>query len=260
MADNVEPSKTENIHDMKRLQVLEELARLGVPATPTEVNKTLRFPKQTLHRTFSQLADEGYIELEFDGRSYSMGPKLRDLAIGVISSTHLRSARLVIMTSLSKKVGETCNIAIPQKNGMVYLDRVETSWPIRVHMPVGTSVPFHCTASGKLYLASLEPKMLNGVLRSHDYEAMTERTKVSEATLREEIDVIAKQGYAEDQEEFIDGMNAIAVPVEDKSGRFLCCLSIHAPSQRMSLEKARTHLDALWLAAEKLSGFVGLEK
>ncbi len=44
----------------------------------------------------------------------------------------------------------TCNIATPDRDGMVYIDRVETKWPLRIQLPIGTTVPFHCTASGNL--------------------------------------------------------------------------------------------------------------
>ena len=68
--------------------------------------------------------------------------------------------RQTVLNALAEDVGETCNIAMPERHAMVYLDRVETKWPLRIQLPVGTEVPFHCTASGKMYLSSLKPRLL----------------------------------------------------------------------------------------------------
>lgn len=244
------------LRSLRALMILEALARIGVPATPTEVNRSLGLPKQTLHRAFGLLLSEGYVQLEHDGRSYSPGRRLRTMAAGVISSTRVRAARLAVMTALSERIGETCNLAIPDRDSMVYLDRVETRWPLRIHLPIGSSVPFHCTASGKLYLSTLDPRRLERILRSARFEPRTPRSIIGTESLRTEIRAIREKGHAEDDEEFIEGMVAVAVPVRDPNGRMTCSLSIHAPVQRVTLEVLRTHLPDLHQAADELSNLL----
>ena len=39
---------------------------------------------------------------------------------------------------------------------LIYLDRVESDWPLQICLNIGSRVPLHCTASGKLFL-SLTP-------------------------------------------------------------------------------------------------------
>jgi len=233
--------------------ILEAVSRYGVPVTPTEVNRTIGLPKQTLHRMFASLEEEGFLQREHDGRSYSPGPRLRAMATGVISSTRVRAARLAVMRALSDDIGETCNLAIPDRDAMIYLDRVETDWPLRVQFPIGTSVPLNCTASGKLYLSSLTPSRLQRVLNAGKFERRTERSITDPARLAAEIDHVRKVGYSQDDEEFIEGMIALAVAVNDQNGRMVSSLSFHAPTLRMSLDEARTHLPRLRYAAEELS-------
>ena len=98
---------------------------------------------------------------------------------------------------------------------MNYIDRVETDWAFRIQLPIGTNVPFHCTASGKCFLASLAPKKRTTMIEAMDLTAHTKRTHVKKETLLSELKQVSKQGYALDQEEFMDGMVAIAVPVKD---------------------------------------------
>jgi DNA-binding IclR family transcriptional regulator len=234
------------------LLILEEVARIGVPATPTEINRAIGLPKQTLHRQFAMLEEEGFLLREHDGRSYSPGPRMRAMAFGVISSTRIRAARLAVMSKLAEDIGETCNLALPERDSMIYLDRVETKWPLRIQLPVGTRVPFHCTASGKLYLSTLTKVRLERLLDNTTLEKRAERTITSKALLMDEIARIRDQGFSEDNEEFIDAMIALAVPVLDQHDRLVSTLSFHAPTPRMSMEVAHTHLNRLRKAAGDL--------
>ncbi len=158
--------------------LLEEIARVGVPVTPTTANEVLGLPKPTVHRLFHRLEEEGFLQRDVDGRSYAPGQRMRKLSANVLSSTRLRTVRLAILNALTEEVGETCNLATPDRDGMIYLDRVETKWPLRIQLPVGTTVPFHCTASGKMYLSTLAPRHLETYLAATQLEAHTPSTLV----------------------------------------------------------------------------------
>ena len=69
---------------------------------------------------------------------------------------HVHVARHQILKDVAAKTRETVNFVVPQDNGMHYLDRVETDWAFRVQLPRGSNVPFHCTASGKIFMSSLK--------------------------------------------------------------------------------------------------------
>ncbi|MFV2053059.1 IclR family transcriptional regulator [Aliiroseovarius sp. YM-037] len=242
--------------NMRLLLLLEELARVGVPVTPTEVNETLNLPKPTIHRLFHTLEQEGFLQRDIDGRSYSPGRRLRKLSVNVLSSLRVRTARLTILKSLAEDVGETCNIATPDRDAMVYLDRVETKWPLRIQLPIGTTVPFHCTASGKMYLSSLPSTHFDRFLAAAKLDRQTPRTITNSKTLREEVEAIRSRGYSTDDEEFMDGMVAIAVPVKDDQDRLLSTVSIHAPVQRITLERLMGHQPRLVAASQALSDLI----
>ncbi len=82
---------------------------------------------------------------------------------------------------------------------------------------------------------------------------MTKHTLVDPQRLLDELGIIRKQGYSLDQEEFLEGMVAIAVPVLDPQGRFFAALAYHGPAQRMSLQEAVENKDILHDAAFQLS-------
>lgn len=242
--------------NLRLLMVLEEVARAGVPITPTEVNAHLGLPKPTIHRLFATLEAEGFLQKDIDGRAYSPGRRFRGMATGVLSSLRIRAARLAILRKLSARIGETCNIALPDHDSMVYLERVETEWPLRIQLPVGTAVPFYCTASGKMYLSTLPKSHLARYATAETYEAKTERTITSDTALVDEIAATRKRGHGIDNEEFMVGMIALAVPIFDGNDRLVATLSFHAPTVRFTVEKALEYLPDLHAAAADLSSLL----
>ena len=238
---------------LRALIVLEKVAEAGVPVTPTEVNQSLKLTKATIHRIFASLEEEGFIQRDIDGRSYAPSTRLRNLAFGVVSSVRLRTARRAVLNALAEKLGETCNIALPDRDGMIYLDRVETKWPLRIQLPIGTKVPFHATASGKLYMSTLATSHRERLAQSLTQEApLTDNTHRDAASLLTDLKRTRVRGYAEDNEEFMLGMVAVAVPILDQNKRLLSTLSVHAPSQRMTINHARDVVPLLKDAAEEL--------
>ncbi|KHA53882.1 IclR family transcriptional regulator [Sulfitobacter geojensis] len=239
--------------NLRLLLLLEEVARVGVPVTPTATNEVLGLPKPTVHRLFHRLEEEGFLQRDVDGRSYSAGQRLRKLSANVLSSSRIRVARLAVLHALTDDVGETCNIATADRDGMLYIDRVETKWPLRIQLPIGTTVPFHCTASGKMYLSSLSPRHLAKFLSSAALEAHTDKTLTTSDALMAEVATIRERGYSTDNEEFMNGMVAVAVPIRDDLGRLMSTISLHAPDQRVSVSDLENHLDRLRSAAQDLS-------
>nr|WP_276320894.1 IclR family transcriptional regulator C-terminal domain-containing protein [Aliiroseovarius marinus] len=136
---------------------------------------------------------------------------------------------------------------------MRYLDRVETDWAFRIQLPIGTNVPFHCTASGKCFLASLPTRQQESLVENLNLKAMTKQTHVSADTLLEELADIRRQKYSLDSEEFLDGMIALAVPVTDANGRFIASIAMHGPTQRLSQDLLVSQVDLIQNAASRLS-------
>lgn len=241
---------------LRLLLVIEEVAEAGVPVTPTAVNARLGLPKPTIHRLFATLEEEGFLERDLDGRSYTPGSRLRRLAGGVLSSLRVRRARLAILARLSREIGETCNIALPERDAMLYLERVETHWPLRIQLPIGSRVPLYCTASGKMYLGTLDERHLARYIAAAELAPRTPRTICDPDRLLAEIARVRADGYAVDREEFMAGMIALAVPVAEAHGRLLSTLSFHAPTQRLDVSRALEMLPKLRRSAAELSQLI----
>ncbi len=254
MPDDLSSDKQGQIPTNLRLLVLlEEVAKAGVPVTPSALKDQLNLPKPTLHRLFHTAEEEGFLQRDIDGRSYGPGPRLRQLSVNTMSSQRLRTLRMAILSRVADTFGETCNIATPDREGMIYLDRVETHWPLRIQLPIGSKVPFHCTASGKMYLSSLRTSYLNRLLDNLPLDRYVPGTITDRAKLKSELELTRKRGFSVDDEEFMEGMTAVAVPVHDAQNRLVSTLSVNAPLQRITLNELIAKVDTLKEAADELS-------
>lgn len=238
---------------LRALIVLEEVVAQAAPVTAYALGRNIDLPKQTLHRILTTLTQAGFLQKEIDTVSYTPGPRLRRIGVGMLSSGSTREVSMAILKGLAHDLGETCNLAIPSEDGMLYIERVETHWPLRIQLPIGSTVPFHCTASGKLYLSTLSAPKLKRMVNAMRLEANTVNTKTDPAKLIAEIKKIRANGFSEDNQEFIHGMLAVAVPVLNADGRMMSSLAVHGPSARLSMVQARSHVDRLNKAAAELA-------
>ena len=238
--------------NLRTLLILEILGKSDRALTATEINESLGLPKQTIHRLCVTLERTGFLSRHGNSRRYQAARRLRDLGSGLLHHSRLHIARRQILLSVAGQVRETVNFVVPEAAGMSYLDRVETDWAFQIQLPIGTNVPFHCTASGKSFLASLAPKPRRALVSSLQLEKLTEATHTDPDALLEDLDLIAKRGYSLDEQEFLEGMVAIAVPVTDPAGRFVAALAFHGPTQRLNVESAIARREILQDAALKL--------
>ena len=239
--------------NLRTLLILEVLGRSDRAMTATEINEQLDLPKQTVHRLCTTLEENGFIVRQGSSRRFRVARRLRELGSGILHNSRDHMARRQILEDVARKVGETVNYVVPEASGMSYLDRVETDWAFRIQLPIGTHVPFHCTASGKCFLASLRPRAREKFVAALALERMTGATHSEPGPLLDELNQVARNGYSLDREEFLDGMVAIAVPVTDDAGRFVAALAFHGPTPRITLESAIDRKDVLQDAARRLS-------
>ena len=238
--------------NLRTLLVLEVLGLSDRPMSPTEINHEIGLPKQTIHRLCTKLELEGFLAREVDGKKLRPTRRARLMASGILHASRDHIARRQVMQRVAEDVGETVNFVVPDSGGMIYIDRIETDWPFRVQLPIGTHVPFHCTASGKTFLASLAPKARQAMVRSLRLQYLTPNTLSTVEALLAELKTVAKQGYATDREEFVEGMVAIAVPIVDHRGRYSASLAFHGPAQRLTIEDAIARKKILIEAAQKM--------
>jgi len=238
---------------LRAVALLEAVAAAPGAQTLSDLMAATGLAKPTAHRIVHLLEGSGLLVREPDGRRYAPGPRLSALALRVLAGSHWNAPRHAILQSLARELGETCNLTMLDGTEVVYLDRVETQWPLRLSFQTGSRVPAHASASGKLLLALLPARERQRIVERLPLQRFTEATLADAEALRRELAQIRKSRVGRDNEEYLDGTVCVAVPVEDGPLRIPAALAVHAPRSRMSLEQATDHLPLLRQAAARLA-------
>lgn len=232
--------------------VLECFGRHQKPLRLSDVVDDLGLPKQTVHRMIGQLQALDLLERDLQPEKFRFGNRLRKLGIAAIVSQNQTAVIRAILDDLVSKFEETVNIGVLDNGEVLYIDRVECHWPLRVQLSPGSRVKVHCTAIGKLLLAYLPEAQFAATLKSMTLEKYTPNTIVDVASLESECRKIRAQGYSENAGEDLRGLVALAVPVLGEDGQVVAGLAVHAPEARMNLEAMRDQIDTLIDAAGRL--------
>lgn len=249
------PTRSKPQHDVvsRLLAALEFVAQATEPVTAAHLASDLGIARATAYRIFARLEQEQVVIPEPGNRGFVAGGRLSNLAIATLTTSARQSVRHRVLEELVGTVGETCNLTILSGGEVIYIDRVETHWPLRMHLSRGSRVPAFCTATGKLLLGLLPKHEMQELVRVAPLRRYSEHTITDPDKLVAELAHIRAEQVGIDNEEFVAGMVAVAVPVFDKNRRAVAALAVHAPVVRLSLKAARRHLPALRKAAAALS-------
>lgn len=248
MADKAET----NSAMQKALAVLETVVQELRPMGTVDIAEELKIPRQTAHRVIRQLEQLGLLQKDPSRERYIPGERLRTLAINTISSTQSTRGTHAILDTLVSDINETCNVGMLDGHEVIYIDRAECDWPLRMQLRPGSHVPVHCTAIGKLLLAHLDDEQRSLILQTAGLRKFTKYTTTSPDLLEAQLDQIVAQGYAINNQEDAIGLVALAVPVYDPNGAVIAGLAVHAPEPRYSIAKAIDDLPKFKDAATRI--------
>ena len=215
-----------------------------------EIMEKLGLSRQVTYHLIHTMHDTGIIRKN-DSNRYVLGLAAVSIAEGfsrqLAPPEHL--ARRV--RSIVAATGETAHAGGWVDGEIVALATARGDSPIgAAQVPQGYSGHAHARAAGKLLLALVEPSVREAYLAEHPLEARTHKTITDPDELMNEFEAIRARGYAIDNEEFHEGLQCLAVPVEGLGGRF--ALGISVPKGRFDKNFDR-NLAAL-LQAAKISG------
>ena len=238
---------------LRGLLILEKVATSSRALTVADLLEELDIPKPTVHRITAQLEEAGYLQYEPNNKRLTIGAKLKNIGFDVLTNRVSTAPRHAILRALSEEIEETCNCTMLDGDHTIYFDRVESDWPYRIDLKIGSHLPLHCTASGKLYLAHMPANQRKKLISAAPLKQYTERSITDRVQLEAELKLIKRDGIGVDEEEFVPGMVALAVPVFNAKNEMCFTVAVHAPAIRKSLTLLRQYIPSLRRAAASMS-------
>jgi DNA-binding IclR family transcriptional regulator len=201
----------------------------------TAIGRTLGLSKSSTHRLLTALSRRGLVEKDDRGR-YRPGIGLVALGVGALDREPVVAAARPVLEAEAQGLGETVFLVAARAGRLIVLDKSEGEGFLRAAPRVGSTVPIHATAVGKLYLAfgngSIEAPA--GELARYSDETLTERAALDAAVSR-----TAERGFAENTDEWIPGLSVVAAPIiagataVASDARLLAAVAVAAPTPRM---------------------------
>ena len=236
----------------KGLEVLCTFSRTRPHMTLSEIAARAGLPAATARRCLNTLEELGYVAR--NGRQFLLRPRVLEIGAVYLESMDIPALTRNKLEEVALETGGSAALAVMSGTGIVYVARASVRTQTRLEAHVGSRFPAHATSMGKVLLAGLTPERLDWYFANTTLEGFTPNTITDRAKLAQELNLVRPQGYATAQEELAPGVNALAVPVHDASGRVVAALNTSNHSRQSSVEDlVANHLASLRVVSQAIS-------
>jgi DNA-binding IclR family transcriptional regulator len=236
------------------LAVLEAVVDSGQALSLSEVARKLALPVPTVHRLFAQLEERQLLKRALGSRRILPGPRLVDLGMRIVAAAVRADPVHQVLETLAAEIGENCQIGQVRGRDVVYLDSAHAVRPATLRFEPGHHAPIHCSSTGKLFLAELEPRDLDLWIADLSLTRATPSTITSAARLRSVLAEVRRRGWAATNEEFVPGVVGCAVPLRRApKGELVAALGISVPAARVPFQDLERFIPHLKRTAERIA-------
>jgi IclR family transcriptional regulator, KDG regulon repressor len=237
--------------------ILEEVARHRDGIGLAELSKRVGLHNSTTFHLVKTMVSLGYVRQEKDSKRYRVGRPLFALAASSLDEIEMVNVATPVLEDLARETGESSHFAVRMGDAIVVIARTSGPGAFQLTDRVGVVRPAHCTALGKIILASLSPDQLERFLQRVELKPSTEKSITDVETLLREIEEVRRSRIAFDDGEFNLEVRCVAVAVTDFTGRTVGTLGISGPIWRLSIQALQSRAKILRAAADRLSADFG---
>jgi len=240
--------------------ILEVFSQKNTNLGVTEISKILKMSISTVHRTLLILKRRGYVEQNSQRGKYKLGLKVFELGCVFQSQVYLMEVAMPHLEYLANLTNETVNLAILDHNQreVVYIAKIDSPEVLKTDIRIGTRLLAHCTALGKVLLASLPEQQIERIFpKKKELPTYTSNSISTFVELKEHLREIKSQGFAVDDEEFKTGVRCLAAPIKNMYKKTIAAISIAGPATRFSLEKIEKLKSTIIEVSNRISDRMG---
>jgi DNA-binding IclR family transcriptional regulator len=202
------------------------------PLRLTPLAGALGLGKSTVHLLLQTLRDHGMVDYDPATSTYRVGLRVFEIGATAVEQGGFGTQLVGAMEHLARHCNESVSLGVLNAGTVLFVQRIESPEILRADIRPGTRMPLHASASGKALLAAMSDLEIERLLPESALPVSARKTLRQRGALLAEIRLIRERGYAKQNEEFVDGIAAVATPVLDAGGRALAALSIAGPSSR----------------------------
>ena len=237
--------------------ILEEIARNRDGIGLAELSKRVGLHNSTTFHLVKTMVSLGYVRQLKDSKRYRVGRPLFALAASALDEIEMMSLATPVLEDLSRETGEAAHFSVRMGDAVVVLARTGGQGAFQLTDRVGVVRPAHCTALGKIMLASLSPEQFERYLARAELKPLTGKSITASEQLARQIAEVRRAGLAFDDGEFDSELRCVALAVRDFSGQVTGAIGISGPVWRLSIEGLQKRARTVRAAADRLSAEFG---
>lgn len=253
------PDRREFVQGLERgLGVLKAFTARTPTLTIAQVAERTRLTRAVARRYLFTLEALGYVVRHES--TFALTPLVMELGFTYLSSLSVAELARPFMLRIVETLRESCSVAVLHQQDIVYVARVQADRIMSANLVVGSRLPAHATAMGKVLLAYLGPEQLDAYFATTALSPLTEHTVRDEQVLRGVLMDVRRRGWAANDQESEKGVRTVAVPIFDRSGAVVAAMNLSGHASRVSMrELRRDHLPILLEAAREISRALGAD-
>jgi IclR family KDG regulon transcriptional repressor len=236
----------------KAFQILDLVARRDKRLTISDLSRELGISKSTVHGITQALESIGAIARDHKTKRYTLGMTLLELAHAVYARIDLKDVARPMLEDLMRLTRQTVFLGIRSGDRVSIIDIVESTQDLKITAHIGARLPLLVGATGKIFMATLADQDAVQTIRAVGLRRDTERSITDPDKYMEEIRKARTSGYALDDEEYLQGVRAVAVPIH-APGRQVSAIWVVGFTQSMKIERMTEIAMETKRAAEAIS-------
>jgi DNA-binding IclR family transcriptional regulator len=226
----------------RAIDLLEQFLGDDVEIGLTDLSRRLKLPKNNIFRLLATLQLRNYVEQNATNEKYHLGFKTVELGQMVSRQFGAFSNSKPVLERLVKDCNETAVVSVLKDYSMVNLDLVECDHHLRVRPRIGVQLPAYCTAAGKSQIAHFAEEKLKHYACDYHFHQFTPYTITDPKQWKSQLQQVALQGYAIENEELDLGVRSVGAPIRDFASRIIGAVTLSGPSQRFNDERIKNEL------------------
>src|SRR6266581_3645370 len=227
--------------------------------TLSDLARSLNMSKGSIHGLLKTLESSGAIE-QVEDRRFVLGPRIYDLAQTYIQRAGLRHFALPAMRRLATITGETvCLGRVEQKGVRIIECVVDEGGQAGLHIAArrGMRIPLLAGAFGAFALATWPLAQRENYLHTHPLPRFTGHSITDPRQFLARMEEVVRTGISIDQEEYLDGVNAVSAPLYGTGSTLVAFLWIVGFTSRFKDEVLDRAAKQLRVEAETISRSLG---
>ena len=225
---------------MRGLDVLRCFDREHPSLSLGEIARMLGWRRTEPFRFLHTLESLGYLRRDAVTKRYELTPRVLEFGFSAMANMQLPELAAPFLERLRDQTNGSAHVGVLDGSEVVYVGRAASRSIFGSNIHIGSRLPAHATAIGKVLLASKTDAWIRAWLEKNELTSYTIHTLAETRAFLDELQGIRERGYAQSNQEFEFGISSVAAPIRDASGETIAAINVSSPPAAFTAESLET--------------------